>query len=306
MVDRNVPYRLRHVFDIADTNSFHGNEVKLWQMKPEYGEVVTEALENSFGEVDNKTGFADVLLGISELIVSDNFSDYCEKLKSVKHGSFLEEVDDLNTEVYFKGLLKNSVAYMLLTRCGYNAAEYLDAEDFRDICNFNTVDTLNIIGCANRDVSEMVLREVAETVRSIERENKAPNRTFEKPTEIKDNITENKTLEGSIENGTDLQERGRLPSPEHSGTGSSEDREIWDATAHICDSFGFKKIDFEPSLAVESKKEQITVVICEPGKLARVANIGTELKDLQAVVGGNIETFYPYEEQVCNVSKDAS
>ena len=233
LVDRNVPYRLRHVFDIADTNSFHGNEVKLWQMKPEYEEAVTEALENSFGEVDNKTGFADVLLGISELIVSDNFSDYCEKLKSVKHGSFLEEVDDLNTEVYFRGLLKNSVAYMLLIRCGYDAAEYLDAEDFRDICNFNTVDTLNIIGCANRDVSEMVLREVAETVRAIERESKALNRTFEKPTEIKDNITENKTLEGSIENGTDLQERGRLSSPEHSGAGSSEDREIWDAAAHI-------------------------------------------------------------------------
>lgn len=233
LVDRNVPYRLRHVFDIADTNSFHGNEVKLWQMKPEYEEAVTEALENSFGEVDNKTGFADVLLGISELIVSDNFSDYCEKLKSVKHGSFLEEVDDLNTEVYFRGLLKNSVAYMLFTRCGYDAAEYLDAEDFRDICNFNTVDTLNIIGCANRDVSEMVLREIAETVRAVERESKALNRTFEKPTEIKDNITENKTLEGSIENGTDLQERGRLPSPEHSGTGSSEDREIWDAAAHI-------------------------------------------------------------------------
>ena len=233
LVDRNVPYRLRHVFDIADTNSFHGNEVKLWQMKPEYEEAVTEALENSFGEVDNKTGFADVLLGISELIVSDNFSDYCEKLKSVKHGSFLEEVDDLNTEVYFRGLLKNSVAYMLLTRCGYDAAEYLDAEDFRNICNFNTVDTLNIIGCANRDISEMVLREVAETVRAIERESKASNRTFEKPTEIKDNITENKTLEGSIENGTDLQERGRLSSPEHSGAGSSEDREIWDAAAHI-------------------------------------------------------------------------
>lgn len=54
LVDRNVPYRLRHVFDIADTNSFHGNEVKLWQMKPENEEAVTEALENSFGEVDKK------------------------------------------------------------------------------------------------------------------------------------------------------------------------------------------------------------------------------------------------------------
>ena len=83
-----------------------------------------------------------------------------------------------------------------------------------------------------------------------------------------------------------------------------ENSDIVEKGFYFCDSFGFKKIDFEPSLAVESKKEQITVVICEPGKLARVANIGTELKDLQAVVGGNIETFYPYEEQVCIVCDD--
>ena len=83
-----------------------------------------------------------------------------------------------------------------------------------------------------------------------------------------------------------------------------ESSDIVEKGFYFCDSFGFKKIDFEPSLAVESKKEQITVVICEPGKLARVANIGTELKDLQAVVGGNIETFYPYEEQVCIVCDD--
>lgn len=83
-----------------------------------------------------------------------------------------------------------------------------------------------------------------------------------------------------------------------------ENSDIVEKGYYFCDSFGFKKIDFEPSLAVESKKEQITVVICEPGKLARVANIGTELTDLQAVVGGNIETFYPYEEQVCIVCDD--
>ena len=83
-----------------------------------------------------------------------------------------------------------------------------------------------------------------------------------------------------------------------------ENSDIVEKGFYFCDRFGFKKIDFEPSLAVESKKEQITVVICEPGKLARVANIGTELTDLQAVVGGNIEAFYPYEEQVCIVCDD--
>lgn len=76
-----------------------------------------------------------------------------------------------------------------------------------------------------------------------------------------------------------------------------ENSDIVEKGYYFCDSFGFKMIDFEPSLAVESKKEQITVVICEPGKLARVANIGTELKDLQAVVGGNTKHSTPMKNR---------
>ena len=37
---------------------------------------------------------------------------------------------------------------------------------------------------------------------------------------------------------------------------------------------------------------------------ARVAEIGTELSDLQKVVGGLIEPYYPFEEQVCIVCND--
>lgn len=46
------------------------------------------------------------------------------------------------------------------------------------------------------------------------------------------------------------------------------------------------------------KEKKIKVVLCEPGKVARVAEIGTELSDLQRVVGGLIEPYYPFEEQV--------
>ena len=54
-------------------------------------------------------------------------------------------------------------------------------------------------------------------------------------------------------------------------------------------------------------KDTIRVVLVEPGKLAREAEIGTELEDLQAAVGGGwIETFYPFEsdEMVCVVLDD--
>ena len=233
LVDRDVPYKLRHVFDISDTNSYYGNEVRLWTMKPEYEELVTEALENSFGEVENKKTFSDVLLEIAELAVTDNLPDYCEQLKTAKSGSFLEEIDNLNTEVYFKGLLKNSVAYMLLTRCGYDGGEYLAVDDFRNIFNFNTVDTLNILGCAGSDISEMILQEVAVTVKAAERETKKQNRTFASPNKTEDNISENKATERSTHNGTDIQTGGRLSSAEHPSAGQPEDREIWNAAPHI-------------------------------------------------------------------------
>ena len=73
---------------------------------------------------------------------------------------------------------------------------------------------------------------------------------------------------------------------------------------YFCDSIGFKKIDFEPEKAEKNMDNKITVVLVEPGKLARIAHIGTSLSELQAAVDGNIETFYPYEEQVCIVCDD--
>ena len=51
--------------------------------------------------------------------------------------------------------------------------------------------------------------------------------------------------------------------------------------------------------------EKIKVIVCEPGKMARVAEIGTGLEDLQRAVGGGlIETYYPFEDAVCIVCND--
>ncbi|MDD4492894.1 MAG: DUF3846 domain-containing protein [Eubacteriales bacterium] len=65
---------------------------------------------------------------------------------------------------------------------------------------------------------------------------------------------------------------------------------------YFCDSFGFQKVDFEPTKTAEL--DTMRVVLVEPGKVAREARIGTRLSDLQAAVGGDIEQFCPYKDEV--------
>lgn len=53
-----------------------------------------------------------------------------------------------------------------------------------------------------------------------------------------------------------------------------------------------------------NQTKTIRVVYVEPDKCARVMDLGTELEDMQKVVGGNIQAFYPFDEAVgivCNV-----
>lgn len=77
-----------------------------------------------------------------------------------------------------------------------------------------------------------------------------------------------------------------------------------ESTFHYCDSIGFQKVDFEPYLTETLKEEKIKVVLCEPGKCTKVAEIENTLEGLQAAVKGDIEAFYPFEEAVCIVCNE--
>lgn len=73
------------------------------------------------------------------------------------------------------------------------------------------------------------------------------------------------------------------------------------STFHFCDSFGFRKVEFDPSEI--QVKDMIRVVLLEPGKLSRVTEIDSSLEGLQTVVKGLIEPCY-YFDDVCLVVND--
>ena len=133
--------RLRYVFDVSDTNSFYGYEVHRWEVKDRYHEEIAEALSNAFGDVA-EGGLESVIDDTARNMVEDNILDYVSLMEDSKYGSFLEELDEDNINVILKNALSASVGYMMMTRCGINADEYYDREDFEDIFNFNTFDNV--------------------------------------------------------------------------------------------------------------------------------------------------------------------
>ena len=52
------------------------------------------------------------------------------------------------------------------------------------------------------------------------------------------------------------------------------------------------------------KEQYIKVVLCEPGKKARVTTVMNNLESLQKMVGGYIEATYPFEDQVAIVCNE--
>lgn len=233
LVDRDTPYKLRHVFDYSDTNSRAGRVVTLWQMRPQYEEAVKESLQDSFGEMELTADFPHFLMEIAKNAVEDNFSDYLSNLQSVKGDSFLEELDDLNLEVWLKDTLRSSVAYMALVRAGYQPSLYFTRDDFSHIYDFNTVPVISVLGAATSDISEMVIREIAETVKGLEKEEKQSNRTFARERSSEYHESRNNKTERSYEDGTDLYDAGRLPDPRPDRSGEPEDWEVWNAASDL-------------------------------------------------------------------------
>ena len=170
---------LKYYFDISDTHEgYYGSRpVPIWQMSERYEQAVIERLSDRFGDVES-TDLASVLMETAKNAVEDNLQDYMPQLKSCTQDSLLEGLDEYNIEVIYRQLAVNSVAYMLMSRCGVDTEAVFEREDFAEIINFNTPATINALGIATSDISEMALREISQTIRDVQIAEKSQNRTF--------------------------------------------------------------------------------------------------------------------------------
>lgn len=213
--------RLTHYFDISDTHeSRYSRTVPIWDMRQEYEADVIETLESTFGEIENKSSLAEAIMGAARNAAEDNIPDYLQDLYYATEGSSFEEVEEDIVAFIYKNVVANSVAYMMMSRLGVDTDGYFELDDFRDVTNFNTQETLNALGFATSDIAEMGLTEISKTITALNRQ----NRIIVGQDRNEYNKVENND-ERSLDNErTDLHDGGRLqPSEPETSTAAGSD-----------------------------------------------------------------------------------
>lgn len=230
---------LDYVFDISDTHSNNG-PIRLWEYNSRFDDAIIETLENSFGELKSKNSITDAILSAAQNAVEDSKADYLSELKYAKENSFLDGLDELNIDVEFQQTAETSIAYTVLQRLGINADEVFEREDFPHIMNFNTPETLSVLGNAVSSISEETLRNISETIRAEVREGIQNRKNFAKNRDTVYNEVRENGIDTKINERTDNYDRDNLHTSERipdteldNGTDGSTDRQIRTDEAEI-------------------------------------------------------------------------
>lgn len=200
--------KLRYVFDVQDTYKVRnlGKDPQLWNLPVEGEHLVADYLQEQLSLEDTEGGLAESLHQAAKESMQEWLPDALEELRLDVTGTFLEELDEQNQEVEFRELMTNSVWYVLLNRCGLDVQEYLDAEDFRHITDFNQLKILGHLGSAVNEISRPVLMQIGRYVlNDLENDLK----TVAKEKEVAYNEFNTLIRESNTDNTEDREEKRR-------------------------------------------------------------------------------------------------
>ena len=162
--------RLRYVFDVSDTGGREFSKSRyLWEYREEHADAVSAMLESRYG-VDGKGGFPDQLERIASQLAEEYWRDYKRDILAIVDDSFLYGYDEFNVGAAFQSAAAVSIAYSLMSRCGLEADDRFEHEDFLSIFDFNTPEAAAELGTAVSRINGEVLRQIEVTIKNYERE----------------------------------------------------------------------------------------------------------------------------------------
>ncbi len=162
--------RLRYVFDVSDTGGREFPKSRyLWEYREEHADAVSTMLESRYG-VDGKGGLPDQLERIASQLAEEYWRDYKRDILAIVDDSFLYGYDEFNVGAAFQSAAAVSIAYSLMSRCGLEADDRFEHEDFLSIFDFNTPEAAAELGTAVSRINGEVLRQIEVTIKNYERE----------------------------------------------------------------------------------------------------------------------------------------
>ena len=222
-------YGLEYVFDVADTRDRYNRELRLWQYDEKYDAPIKETLTNTFGDININKSMYEAIHDAVHNAVEDNKADYLHELGFVKNNSLLHGLDSVNLDYRFRQTAEASIRYIVMCRMGLNAGDVMEREDLEFIRDFNTPETISILGNAVSSVSEHALRNISETIRAEQRREK-----FDERRNTIYNRDNNKTERTDNYDRDSIQDSGRLSDTgADSSAGGIQDREIRDAETDV-------------------------------------------------------------------------
>ena len=163
--------RLKYVFDVSDVHAARriGRYPELWELHEEHKEDVIKRLEQTYGATDDKKLFEERLMEIAERIAADYYEELLPDLQYMIDGSLLEGLDEQNVGIRLRDTLSESISFTLLSACGADMEEYGSEFAFVFIHEFNSMDTLSVLGDAANELAKSLLLEIGRTVRAYNR-----------------------------------------------------------------------------------------------------------------------------------------
>jgi len=162
--------RLRYVFDVSDTGGREFPKSRyLWEYREEHADAVSAMLESRYG-VDGKGGFPDQLERIASQLAEEYWRDYKRDILAIVDDSFLYGYDEFNVGAAFQSAAAVSISYSLMSRCGLEADDRFEHEDFLSIFDFNTPEAAAELGTAVSRINGEMLRQIEVTIKNYERE----------------------------------------------------------------------------------------------------------------------------------------
>ena len=213
---------VRYVFDVTDTTDRVGSVLKQWELNPLHTPQIIKSLNRDFGvDIQNEYDLHKAIFDVAERIVDANLENYTAYFLSRREESSFENVSDQLAAEVFRRALVGSVQYLMLYRCGMPDPKILEVKENDPILMFNTVNSIFSLGNAVSKISEIGLRSIERTEKTLQNDEKKSNRTFANAqrTEYNEHEVKNEGSNQHVRNGVQ-EDRGLLLSGRLFGAGS--------------------------------------------------------------------------------------